>query len=94
VASFQFRPSVREDELLDPSVEPSTALAKVLGRGRPAGVLIGFASEEDWFEYRLEHYPEFCKRSADPILSRDILLRRFSPRVCREGTEGERQAAM
>src|SRR6266850_2302630 len=30
--------------------------------GRPAGVLIGFASEEDWFEYRLEHHPEFRRR--------------------------------
>jgi prevent-host-death family protein len=27
--------------------------------GRPAGVLIGFASEDDWFDYRLEHHPEF-----------------------------------
>ena len=23
--------------------------------GKPAGVLIGFASEDDWFDYRLEH---------------------------------------
>jgi prevent-host-death family protein len=30
--------------------------------GRPAGVLIGFESEEDWFEYRLEHHPEFLDR--------------------------------
>jgi prevent-host-death family protein len=30
--------------------------------GRPAGVLIGFESEEDWFEYRLEHHPEFLRR--------------------------------
>ncbi len=30
--------------------------------GRPAGVLIGFESEEDWFEYRLEHHPEFVRR--------------------------------
>jgi prevent-host-death family protein len=30
--------------------------------GRPAGVLIGFASKEDWFEYRLEHHPEFLRR--------------------------------
>ena len=30
--------------------------------GRPAGVLIGFASEDDWFEYRLEHHPEFLQR--------------------------------
>lgn len=33
--------------------------------GRPAGVLIGFASEEDWFEYRLEHHPEFLQRIAN-----------------------------
>jgi prevent-host-death family protein len=32
--------------------------------GRPAGLLIGFASEEDWFEYRLEHHPEFLRRIA------------------------------
>lgn len=33
--------------------------------GRPAGVLIGFASEDDWFEYRLEHHPEFLRRIQD-----------------------------
>jgi prevent-host-death family protein len=32
--------------------------------GKPAGVLIGFASEEDWFEYRLENDPRFLKRIA------------------------------
>ena len=26
-------------------------------QGKPAGVLIGFASGEDWFDYRLEHHP-------------------------------------
>ena len=30
--------------------------------GKPAGVLIGFASEEDWFDYRLEHDPRFLRR--------------------------------
>jgi prevent-host-death family protein len=30
--------------------------------GKPAGVLIGFASEEDWFEYRLENDPRFLRR--------------------------------
>jgi hypothetical protein len=29
--------------------------------GRPAGVLIGFANEEDWFEYRLENHPDFLR---------------------------------
>ena len=33
--------------------------------GRPAGVLIGFASEDDWFDYRLEHDPEFIRRIED-----------------------------
>ncbi len=33
-------------------------------RGRPAGVLVGFKSEEDWFDYRLEHDPRFLARIA------------------------------
>ena len=33
--------------------------------GRPAGVLIGFASEDDWLDYRLEHHPEFLRRIAE-----------------------------
>jgi prevent-host-death family protein len=32
--------------------------------GRPAGVLIGFRSEEDWFDYRLESDPRFLDRVA------------------------------
>ena len=32
--------------------------------GRPAGVLIGFESDEDWFDYRLEHHPDFLRRVA------------------------------
>jgi prevent-host-death family protein len=30
--------------------------------GKPAGVLIGFESEEDWFDYRLENDPRFLRR--------------------------------
>ncbi len=30
--------------------------------GRPAGVLIGFESEEDWFDYRLQNDPRFLAR--------------------------------
>lgn len=30
--------------------------------GKPAGVLIGFESEDDWFDYRLEHDPRFLRR--------------------------------
>ena len=30
--------------------------------GRPAGVLVGFASEDDWFDYQIEHDPRFLQR--------------------------------
>jgi len=30
--------------------------------GKPAGALIGFESEDDWFEYRLENDPRFLRR--------------------------------
>jgi prevent-host-death family protein len=30
--------------------------------GKPAGVLIGFQSEDDWFDYRLENDPRFLQR--------------------------------
>jgi prevent-host-death family protein len=30
--------------------------------GKPAGVLIGFESEDDWLDYRLENDPRFLKR--------------------------------
>jgi prevent-host-death family protein len=33
--------------------------------GKPAGVLVGFESEEDWFDYRLEHDPGFLHRVAE-----------------------------
>ena len=32
--------------------------------GRPAGVLIGFANEEDWIDYQIENHPEFLERVA------------------------------
>jgi prevent-host-death family protein len=32
--------------------------------GKPAGLLVGFASEDDWFDYKLEHDPRFLDRIA------------------------------
>jgi prevent-host-death family protein len=32
--------------------------------GKPAGVLVGFRSEEDWLDYRLENDPRFLRRVA------------------------------
>ena len=44
----------------------------IMRRGRPAGVLIGFASEDDWFDYQLE---------TDPRLERGIEAARRSLRA-------------
>lgn len=33
--------------------------------GKAAGILIGFETEEDWDDYRLEHHPEFLRRVAE-----------------------------
>jgi len=30
--------------------------------GKPAGILVGFKSEDDWFDYRLERDPRFLRR--------------------------------
>jgi prevent-host-death family protein len=30
--------------------------------GKPAGVLVGFASDDDWLEYQLENDPRFLER--------------------------------
>ena len=32
--------------------------------GKPVGVLIGFETEEDWFDFKLENDPRFLKRIA------------------------------
>ena len=32
--------------------------------GKPAGVLVGFASDDEWFDYKLEHDPRFLQRIA------------------------------
>ena len=31
---------------------------------KAAGVLVGFRTEDDWFDYRLEHDPRFLARVA------------------------------
>ena len=42
--------------------EAETRKIIITRHGKPAGVLIGFESEEDWFEYRLENDPRFLRR--------------------------------
>jgi prevent-host-death family protein len=42
--------------------EAETQDVVITRHGKPAGVLIGFKSEDDWFDYRLEHDPRFLQR--------------------------------
>ena len=42
--------------------EAETQDIVITRHGKPAGVLIGFESEDDWFEYRLETDPRFLRR--------------------------------
>lgn len=42
--------------------EAETQEIVITRHGKPAGVLIGFESEDDWFDYRLEHDPRFLQR--------------------------------
>ncbi|MDP2984338.1 MAG: type II toxin-antitoxin system Phd/YefM family antitoxin [Candidatus Latescibacter sp.] len=36
----------------------------ILRHGKPAGILVGFKSEDDWFEFQLENNPIFLERIA------------------------------
>lgn len=36
----------------------------IMRHGKPAGILIGFDSEDDWFDYKLETDPRFAARVA------------------------------
>ncbi len=42
--------------------EAETQEILITRHGRPAGVLIGFESDDDWFDYRLENEPRFLER--------------------------------
>jgi prevent-host-death family protein len=63
------KPAMREvplsqvkDDLSRYLREAETQEIVITRHGKPAGVLIGFESEEDWFEYRLERDPRFLRR--------------------------------
>jgi prevent-host-death family protein len=51
-----------KDDLSHYLREAETQEIVITRHGKPAGVLIGFESEEDWLEYRLEHDPRFLRR--------------------------------
>jgi prevent-host-death family protein len=51
--------------------------------GKPAGILIGFESEDDWFDYRLENDPRFLQRIESARMSlrsgRGVALEAIDP---------------
>jgi len=51
-----------EDDLSRFLREAETDEIVITRNGKPAGVLIGFASEDDWLDYRLENDPRFLRR--------------------------------
>lgn len=53
--------------------------------GKPAGVLIGFESEDAWFEYRLEADPRFLRRIEGAL--RHLRRARCPLEGCRSGLE-------
>lgn len=54
--------SEAKDDLSHLLREAAKAEIVITRHGKPAGVLIGFETEDDWFEYRLEHDPRFLRR--------------------------------
>lgn len=63
------KPRVREVPLSEVKDDLSRFLREaereeivITRHGKPAGLLIGFESEDDWFDYRLERDPRFLGR--------------------------------
>lgn len=51
-----------KDHLSKYLVEAGEDQIVITKHGKPAGVLTGFATEDDWFDFRLENDPRFLKR--------------------------------
>ena len=51
-----------KDHLSKYLVEAGKELIVITKHGKPAGVLTGFESEDDWFDFRLENDPRFLKK--------------------------------
>ncbi len=53
-----------KDHLSRYLIEASEEQIVITKHGKPAGVLVGFASEDDWFDFRLENDPRFFRKIA------------------------------
>jgi len=51
-----------KDHLSRYLVEASEEQIVITKHGKPAGVLTGFATEDDWFDFRLENDPRFLRK--------------------------------
>ena len=51
-----------KDHLSKYLVEAGEEQIVITKHGKPAGVLTGFATEDDWFDFRLENDPRFLKK--------------------------------
>jgi prevent-host-death family protein len=58
----QIPPSEVKDDLSRFLRQAEKGEIVITRHGKPAGVLIGFASEDDWFDCRLENDPRFLAR--------------------------------
>ncbi len=56
----QYRLRVDDIRVYYDVIETNVEVLAIIGK--PAGILIGFESEDEWFEYRLEHDPAFLQR--------------------------------
>lgn len=50
------------DHLSKYLVEAGEEQIVITKHGKPAGVLTGFATEDDWFDFQLENDPRFLKK--------------------------------
>jgi prevent-host-death family protein len=55
-------PSENKDDLSRYLRQAEGEAILITRHGRPAGVLIGFHKEDDWFDYQLEDDPAFLRR--------------------------------
>jgi prevent-host-death family protein len=51
-----------KDHLSKYLVEAGEEQIVITKHGKPAGVLMGFATEDDWFDFRLENDPRFLRK--------------------------------
>ncbi|NCO33460.1 MAG: hypothetical protein AUJ92_00685 [Armatimonadetes bacterium CG2_30_59_28] len=53
------------DHLSQYLVEAETEQIVVTKHGKPAGVLTGFPTDDDWFDFQLENDPRFLRKIED-----------------------------